>query len=144
MFQHIPIPTDGSELSVKAITHGVDLAKGLGAKITALTVLEPWNPKGDAEMMEGQAHAHEMHVNQRAHTALGIAVDAANEAGVAISMEQVLDAHPYEAIIETAELKGCDLIVMASHGWKGVKGLVLGSETTKVLTHSTIPVIVVR
>lgn len=144
MYKHVLIPTDGSELSEKSIIGGVALAKSLGAKITALTVMEPWSTSGRPVSLERPRQAYEEGARQRAHEYLEVVVKAALDAGVPVSTEQVFNVHPYEAIIETAEAKGCDLILMASHGWRGVKALVLGSETTKVLTHTKIPVLVHR
>jgi nucleotide-binding universal stress UspA family protein len=144
MFKHILIPTDGSELSAKAIHHGVDLAKVLGAKVTAFIVIEPMTTGGRVVMSDGFRESYEKETNQRAHDALGVAMKAALAAGVPVSTAQAFDFHPDESINRVAQDKGCDLIVMASHGWKGVKGVVLGSQTTKVLSHSKIPVLVVR
>lgn len=144
MYRHILIPTDGSELSEKAIRNGVALAKSLGAKITALTVMEPWSTGGRPVALARPRQVYEEGAKERAHLHLELAVQAALEAGVSVSTEQVFSDHPYEAIIATAGEKGCDLILMASHGWRGIKALVLGSETTKVLTHTNIPVLVHR
>ncbi|MFM9849710.1 MAG: universal stress protein [Hyphomicrobiaceae bacterium] len=144
MYKHILIPTDGSELSDVAITNGVALAKALGAKITALTVMEPWSTGGRPVSLERPRELYEERANECAHKYLQRAVKAALGAGVPVSTEQVFNEHPYGAIIETAKAKGCDLILMASHGRRGIKALLLGSETTKVLTHSTIPVLVHR
>lgn len=144
MYKHILIPTDGSELSEKAIRGGVALAKSLGSKITALTVMEPWSTSGRPVSLERPRQAYEEGARQHAHEYLEVVVKTALDAGVPVSTEQVFNVHPYEAIIETADARGCDLILMASHGWRGVKALVLGSETTKVLTHTKIPVLVHR
>ncbi|MFM9849688.1 MAG: universal stress protein [Hyphomicrobiaceae bacterium] len=139
MYRHILIPTDGSVLSEKAIRNGVALAKSLGAKITALTVMEPWSTGGRPVGLERPRQVYEEGANERARQYLEIVVKAALEAGVPVSTEQVFNHHPYEAIIDRASAKGCDLILMASHGWRGLKALVIGSETTKVLTHTKIP-----
>ncbi len=144
MYKHILIPTDGSELSEKAITNGVALAKVLGAEITALTVMEPWSTGGRPVSLERPRQFYEERANECAHKYLQFAVRIATRAGAPINTEQVFNDHPYEAIIEAAKAGGCDLILMASHGRRGIKALVLGSETTKVLTHCTIPVLVHR
>lgn len=144
MYKHILIPTDGSELSEKAIRSGVLLAKSLGAKITALTVMEPWSTGGRPVGLQRPREVYEEGMNDRASRFLEIVVKAAIEAGVPVTTEQTYNEHPYAAIIATADAKGCDLILMASHGWRGLKALVLGSETTKVLTHTKIPVLVHR
>ncbi|MCB1520863.1 MAG: universal stress protein [Hyphomicrobiaceae bacterium] len=144
MFNHILIPTDGSELSLKAVRHGIALAKALGAKVTAMTVQPALadfivegvsitvSPADRAQMTEEFGHR------------LDSALKAAEEQGVHLATVQVEDREPWRAIIATAEAKGADLIVMASHGRRGVSALVLGSETQKLLTHSTVPVLVFR
>jgi len=135
MYEHILIPTDGSDLSNKAIEHGLELAKALGAKITALTVSEPFYVSAFEPSM---AEQYKKHV---AALATKYAASASNVACEAVRVEH---ERPYQAIIDTAKERGCDAIVMASHGRRGVSAIVLGSETVKVLTHSTVPVIVVR
>ncbi len=144
VYKHILIPTDGSELSERAIRNGVVLATSLGARITVLTVMEPWSTGGRPVGLERPRQVYEEGAKERVHRFLEVAVKATLEAGVPVSTEQDFNEHPYEAIIETADAKGCDLILMASHGWRGIKALVLGSETTKVLMHTKIPVLVHR
>ena len=149
MYRHILIPTDGSELSGKAISHGVALAKAVGAKVTFVTVATPLQGLGDkAHMFEGLPEPMRKqaldYLFAHAREALGVACAAAKAAGVPCGAEQVEHRHPYEAIIAVAEKEGCDLVLMASHGRSGASGLLLGSETTKVLTHSKIPVLVCR
>lgn len=144
MYKHILIPTDGSELSEKAIANGVALARPLGAEITALTVMKPWRRGRRPAGLERSRQVYEERANECAHKYLQFAVRLATGAGVAINTEQVFNEYPYEAIIETAKDRGCDLILMASHGRRGIKAIVLGSETTKVLTHCTIPILVHR
>lgn len=141
MYTHILVATDGSELSNMAIEHAVGLAQTLGAKISVITVLEPPNLStfGSSLFNEFKNHAATL-----AQAALNVARDAAKAADVQCELVCVEDANPYRAIIETAATKNCDAIVMASHGRRGVSAIVLGSETVKVLTHSAIPVIVVR
>jgi nucleotide-binding universal stress UspA family protein len=145
MYANILIPTDGSDLATKAVVHGVALAKRLGAKVVALTVVPPFHTlTTDTRMIEdtpGQYHAR---MQKQAAQTLGAVADAARAAGVACETVQVELEHPFQAIIETAESRGCDLIVMASHGRHGISALVLGSETVKVLTHCKIPVLVHR
>ena len=145
MYTNILIPTDGSELSLKAVQHGVALAKRIGARLTALTVLQPFHVlTTDAQMLEDTRAQYEARMREHADKTLEAAAHAAKELGVACELVHVEHEHPYRAIIDTAELKGCDLIVMASHGRRGVAAIVLGSETVKVLTHSKIPVLVHR
>ncbi len=145
MFKHILLPTDGSALSDAAIERGVELAKFIGARVTGICVLPKEYPAyydgeipgGFKEEAEGKSRA-----NARLH--LAALVKLAERVGVAC--DEVVEAaeQPYEAIIRTAEEKGCDLILMASHGKRGIQALLLGSETQKVLTHSKIPVLVYR
>ena len=145
MYKSILIPTDGSELAAKAVEHGVLLAKGIGAKITALTVSEPFHLLSVApRQIEYTRNEYKKHVDAVAEKALGIVSAAANQAGVACETLHVEHEHIYQAIIDAAASKGCDLIAMASHGRHGVSAVVLGSETVKVLTHSKIPVLVYR
>ena len=145
MYKHILIPTDGSELSRRAITDGIALAKAIGAKITGLTVIAPPTSFGVGEFgsvtdPSGYDQAMAISANQT----LSVVTDLATKAQVSADTIQVNNNEPWRAIIETAVARGCDLIVMASHGRRGVEGLLLGSETVKVLTHSKIPVLVNR
>ena len=145
MYTNILIPTDGSELAGKAIQHGIALAKRIGAKATALTVSPPFHTfTTDAQMIEDTPDQYKVRMYKQAQKTLGAATDAAQAAGIACETIQVEHEHPYRAIIDTAESKDCDLIVMASHGRHGISAIDLGSETVKVLTHSKIPVLVHR
>jgi len=140
MYTHILIPTDGSELAGKGVQHGVALAKLIGAKITILTVLPPDMITADREVDEIRKASKQKHAEE----VLGTVATQTQTAGVACETIQVEHEHPYQAIINTADSKGCDLIVMASHGRRGISAIVLGSETVKVLTHCKIPVLVYR
>jgi nucleotide-binding universal stress UspA family protein len=133
MFKHILIPTDGSQLAREAIPHGLALAKALGAKVTGITVTVP-----------SQVFAAAGHTTAFAENYLGEVKNAAAAAGVSCSVIHAEHEQPYQAIIDAAKKHDCDLIVMASHGRRGVSALMLGSETVKVLTHCTIPVLVYR
>jgi nucleotide-binding universal stress UspA family protein len=145
MYTNILIPTDGSDLSGKAVHHGIALAGRIGAKVIALTVLLPFHIfTTDTQMLEDTPAQYKARVQEHAEETLGAVAQAAQGAGVACEMVRVEHEHPYQAIIDTAESKGCDLIVMASHGRRGISAIVLGSETVKVLTHSKIPVLVHR
>lgn len=145
MYKNILIPTDGSDLAGKAVQHGVTLAKKLGAKITVLTVWEPFHVfTFNARSVEDTPEEYKRGMQKLAAKTLDAASSLAGAAGVPCDTIQVEHEHPYQAIIETARSKGCDLIVMASHGRRGVSAIVLGSETVKVLTHSKIPVLVHR
>jgi nucleotide-binding universal stress UspA family protein len=145
MYTNILIPTDGSELAGKAVQHGIALAKRIGAKVTVLTVLPPFHVfTTDAQMIEDTPALYKARMQEHAEEILGTVARAAQAASVACEMVHVEHEHPYQAIIDTAESKGCDLIVMASHGRHGISAIILGSETLKVLTHSKIPVLVHR
>ena len=145
MYKNILIPTDGSALAAKAVDHGIALAKWIGAKATVLTVLPPFHTfTTDTQMLEDTPARYKARMQDHAENTLGAVAHAAQAAGVACETVHVEHEHPYRAIIDTAAAKGCDLIVMASHGRHGISAIVLGSETVKVLTHSTIPVLVHR
>jgi nucleotide-binding universal stress UspA family protein len=145
MYTNILIPTDGSEHARKAVRHGIALAKRIGAKATALTVLQPFHTfTADTQMLEDTPAQYKARMREHAEKTLGAIAREAQASGVACETVHVEHEHPYQAIIETAGSKGCDLIVMASHGRHGISAVVLGSETVKVLTHSKIPVLVYR
>ena len=144
MYTSILIPTDGSELAGKAVQHGIALAKQISAKVTALTVVPPFHTlTTDARMIEDTPAQYKARMHKQAEKTLA-AVSCAKSEGVACETIQVEHEHPYQAIIDTATSKACDLIVMASHGRHGVSAIILGSETVKVLTHCKIPVLVYR
>ncbi|HWK66013.1 MAG TPA: universal stress protein [Rhizobiaceae bacterium] len=150
MYNHILIPTDGSELAEKGVEHGLSLAKDLGARVTAVTVTERfplyanaglaggWVP-GPEEMARYDAGQKEM-----AEEVLKAVEAKAKKLGVAVETVHVPEAYPAEAIVETARARDCSLIVMASHGRRGLRRLVLGSQTSEVLTTSPVPVLIVR
>lgn len=145
MFTHILIPTDGSQLSQAAIQQGIKFAKDAHAKVTGFHVMPQFHAfTYKTELLE-ETKGHFAKEN-RAHAEqyLGVIEKAAKEAGVVCDTAYVTHDHPHEAIIEAAEKNGCDLIFMASHGRRGVQGVLIGSETQKVLTHSKIPVLVYR
>ena len=145
MFKHILLPTDGSDLSRKAVLYGVRLAKECKSRVTGLTLIEPYHVAAmDAVLVsidEGEYEAESRRMAERALEQVSMAADAA---GVPCDTIHEVHEQPYRAIIDAAHAKACDLIVMASHGRRGVAALLLGSETVKVLTHSTIPVLVYR
>jgi nucleotide-binding universal stress UspA family protein len=145
MFKHLLIPTDGSDLSRKALLYGVQLAKESNARVTALTVRPPY-VIGSMDMIGvvGSQDEFEAETQRYADYALTQAKMAGEAAGVRIDAVQDVGDQPYRAIIECAKANDCDLIVMASHGRRGVSALLLGSETVKVLTHSNVPVLVYR
>ena len=147
MFKHILVPTDGSALSTDTVKKAVDFARETGAKITFFyskpdypvafygegALIDPTTPEKFAEMAEKQSQ-------EIFAAAQGLAAGA----GVACAATTATSDVPYEAIIDAATTNGCDLIFMASHGRRGLSGLLLGSETQKVLTHSKVPVLVYR
>lgn len=144
MYKHILIATDGSELASKAVSTGLALAKQLNAKATALTATEPWT----AMMMGEPAIAfpiaeYEKAAAENAARILAEVSGSAKKLGLACETVHVMN-FPAEAIIETAKARGCDLIVMASHGRRGLARALLGSQATNVLTHSTVPVLICR
>ena len=144
MFQRILIPTDGSELTAKAVDTAVRLAKSIGARLYTISVKEPFPYSAISEMQP--TPPQEFFDAQERIAAKRIqGVRAACEAGGVPCEAHTIEAlHPWEAIIEHAKRMECDLLVMASHGRRSVTALLLGSETQKVLTHSKIPVLVVR
>ena len=145
MYKNVLIPTDGSDLAGKAVQHGIELAKYLGAKVTLLTVTMPYHIFTlETRMVEDTPVEYTRHVQADAAKSLASAANTAKAAGVACDTVQMEHEHPYQAIIDTAKSKSCDLIVMASHGRRGIAAMVLGSVTVKVLTHSRIPVLVHR
>ena len=145
MHRHILIPTDGSELSMNAIDYGTALAKSVNAKVTVLTVSPPFNTFAvEFDMITDTREQYEKRMATLSEKYLKAAKEVAATAGVSCETMHIERDQPYLAIIETAARKSCDLIVMASHGRRGVSAIVPGSETVKVLTHSTVPVLVVR
>jgi len=145
MYTHILIPTDGSALSLAAVEYGIALAKSVGAKVTVLTVSTPFHTFAvEPVMVTDTPEQYARQVAVLAKKYLDAAQEVALAAGVNCETEHVEHDHPYLAIIDAAAKKSCDLIVMASHGRRGISAIVLGSETNKVLTHSSIPVLVVR
>lgn len=149
MYKHILVPTDGSELSEKAIRHGVSLAKALGARITFVSVRHPFHVlRGQPQMViympdEYRQYVHD-YVTAESSKRLTAAKSIAENDDVSCEIVDVEHDCVYEGILQTAADRNCDLIVMASHGRTGISAVVLGSETLKVLTHSKLPVLVCR
>jgi nucleotide-binding universal stress UspA family protein len=145
MYKRILLPTDGTEFCERAIRHGVELAKLVNATLVGVTVTQPLHsavprsfiPKN----LAGIIHSETVKL---ADEKLSTVQKIGQAAGVPVELVCQSNDHPWEGIVQTAKEKQCDLIVMASHGRRGLSGVVLGSETHKVLTHSTIPVLVVR
>jgi nucleotide-binding universal stress UspA family protein len=145
MFKHILVPADGSKLSTRGVKAGVKLAKALGARITALHVIPPYVlAYGDAAFYVPSAGEHKRACERTAKKVLAEVESEARKAGVACASVSVTDPQPWGGILRVAHTKRCDAIVMASHGRSGLGGLLLGSETQRVLAHSKIPVLVTR
>ncbi|HEY9530534.1 MAG TPA: universal stress protein [Burkholderiales bacterium] len=148
MFKHILIPTDGSKLAVKGIKAGVKLAKALGAKVTGVYVVLPYVPPvyGEAAAYYAGYSPKEYKdmVEKAARKALAVVEIEAKVAGVPCATRIVADTPPWAGIVKAAHQRKCDAIVIASHGRGGVGGLILGSETQRVLAHSKVPVVVIR
>jgi nucleotide-binding universal stress UspA family protein len=148
MFKHLLIPTDGSELSEAAIQAGVQFAKSINAKVTGFHAMPKFHtlvygPDGVTDKRQ-DFEDFEKDWKARADRFLAVIMRAAKAADVPCEIALQTSDQPYEAIIATAKEKGCDLILMASNGRRGVQAFLLGSETQKVLTHSKIPVLVLR
>jgi nucleotide-binding universal stress UspA family protein len=149
VYKHILIPTDGSPLAARGARAGVKLARALGAKVTALHVAMPYGPAtyGDAAAFYYSGPSpkeHKRFSEEAAKKALAPIQTGARKAGVACGVLVVFDWKPWEGILQAARSRKCDCIVMASHGRGGLGGVFLGSETQRVLAHSTIPVLVIR
>jgi nucleotide-binding universal stress UspA family protein len=147
MYKHILIPTDGSELSEKAIEAGIQFARGMGARVTGFTAVPEYKLPSEIELMSRHGvslEQYERDARLQAEVALQRIADLAKAAGVDYDAEFVQSDHPHEAIVRAAEKHGCDLIFMASHGRRGISALLHGSQTQGVLTHSTIPTLVYR
>ena len=144
MFKRILVPTDGSDITVKAMNTAITLAKSVGAQVYAISVKEPFPYSAISEMQPTPPQEFFDAQERIAAARVKSVSDACAAAGVTCQAHTVEALHPWEAIIDHAKRMGCDLLVMASHGRRGVAALLLGSETQKVLTHSTVPVLVVR
>lgn len=144
MMKNILLPTDGTEFCDKAVKYGVALAKTVGAKVTGVTVMSPVRQSMQVGLSDPVRKEIAVQRSNHEKLALASVIAAAQDAGVPFDTVSVEDEHVYRGILDTAQDKGCDLIVMASHGRRGVAALMLGSETQKVIVHSTIPVLVCR
>lgn len=145
MYKNILIATDGSELAHKAVEQGFALAKAVGAKVTVVTVTEPWTAVVPGEMgMAFPVDEYEKGAAENASSILATVQREAEASGVACETVHVSDQYPAEGIIASAKAQGCDLIVMASHGRRGISRLLIGSQANQVVVHSTVPVLVVR
>jgi nucleotide-binding universal stress UspA family protein len=144
MYKRILFPTDGSDITAKALQSALSLAKLCGAEIQALAVMDPFPYSAISEMQPVPPQEFFDAQMRVAQARIKLVTDAASAAGVPCKGHTVEAMHPWEAILDHGKAQGCDLVVMASHGRRGVSALLLGSETQKVLTHSTLPVLVVR
>lgn len=147
MYKNILIPTDGSASSRAAIAAGVKLAKALGARVTGFFAAPAATPLVYQGIMPVRYMTPEEHaalIEKTAAKYLGVIEKAARQAGVECKCIHVTDEYPADAILRVAKKEKCDLIFMASHGRRGIGGVLLGSETQKVLTHSKVPVLVHR
>ncbi len=144
MFTSILIPTDGSEKAVIAASKAVELAKEQGAKLTAVVVIDPFPYIGLGEASAFGLQAYLSEAQAMATQSLDGVRAMAEAAGVPFMAETIERSAVFEGILDAATEQGCDLIVMGSHGRSGVKALILGSETQKVLTYSRIPVLVIK
>jgi nucleotide-binding universal stress UspA family protein len=145
MFKTLLIAIDGSELSELAQSHGLELAKTFGSKVFLVHVTPPWSSLvvGDAVVMYPPAD-FETSMNKAAQNLLKKAAEKFAAAGIPVEMIHTSDPQAHKAIVETAKNKGCDLIVMGSHGRHGLAGLMLGSVATKTVTHAHVPVLICR
>jgi nucleotide-binding universal stress UspA family protein len=144
MYRNILVPTDGSDITTHAVQTAVNLAKIVGAKLTVISAKEPFPYSAISEMQPVPPQEFYDAQERIAATRVKAAVEAAAAAGVECTPLTVEALHPWEAILDQAKAQGCDLIVMASHGRRGMSALLLGSETQKVLTHCQVPVLVVK
>ena len=148
MYKHILVATDGSELALKGLEHGLALAKSLDAKITILTVSEPLHPEAARQaQLAGVGNAatrYDQQIDSLMKERFALIKDRAKEYDIKVNLTHEIDDSPAEAIVRTAKLSECDLIVMSSHGRRGVQKLLLGSQTSEVLVKTPVPVLVIR
>jgi len=144
MFKHILIATDGSELAERAAAQGLELGKLLGASVTAVMVTEPWSAMITGATAQTFYEQYTKASADDAARALAAISELAKTAGLTCATTHVKDQYPAEGIIATCKDRGCDLVVMGSHGRRGLARLFLGSEAAKVLTLSTVPVLICR
>jgi nucleotide-binding universal stress UspA family protein len=145
MYKHILVPTDGSPQSASAITGAVELAKAIGAKVTGIFAAPPATPifyRDNLPAGFGTMEDHKRIIEDSAVRYLAVIEEAAKKAAVPCEVITVISDYPADTILETAAKRGCDLIVMATHGRRGISGVLLGSETQRVVTHAKIPVLV--
>lgn len=148
MYKHIMLPVDGSKLSLRAVDECLVFAKSIGAKVTVLNVVPHFNMRVtvgfSSDVVKTLEKTREAEYKKAGERMIAELRAQAKAAGVACEGLVVIGDSPYEEIIAHAEKRGCDLIMMASHGRRGLDAVLIGSETVKVLTHTRIPVLVVR
>jgi nucleotide-binding universal stress UspA family protein len=143
MFKHILLPIDGSELSMRAATQAIELARLCKAKVCALHVIPPFQTIAYmGAILAATEYAYNDEARANGERYLADVKAKAEAAGVPCEGEAVFGDQPFDIIVDTAARKQCDLIVMGSHGWRGMTRLLLGSETQKVLLRSDVPVLV--
>lgn len=145
MYKHILIASDGSELAQRAVEQGLQVAKAVGAKVTAVTVTEPWTAAVSGEWAVAfPVEEYEKASAANAAKVLAGVQETAARLGVECDGVHVKDQYAAEGIVEEAKARGCDLIVMASHGRRGIAKFVLGSQATRVLAHTNVPLLICR
>ncbi len=144
MFNHILLSTDGSELSEKALPYAIELAKKFGSRITVASVIDLYPYIGAIEVMPVGMDQWQEEVRKQANTALRRMSDQLGAAGLSCDTLVEEDPQAWRGLLAVAEKRGCDTIVIASHGRGGVSSAMLGSQTARVLSHSKLPVVVVR
>lgn len=145
MFKHILLPTDGSEVSLHGVKLGLELARSCGASVYALHVIPPFHTfTYVTEMLAATEATYMAGAVERAERYLTEVRDLAQKAGIPCEGGHVVSDMPSDWIVQEAQNRHCDLIVMASHGWRGITKLLLGSETQRVLQTSPVPVLVCR
>ena len=148
MYKNILIATDGSELASKGVSHGLALAEKLGAKVTFLSVVEPLVPEAIQAAISGGIEdpvgGYDLQIDASMKKRYAALEQEAAQYGITVDMLHEIDKSPAEAIVRVAEMNAYDLIVMASHGRRGIRKALLGSQTAEVLVHTSIPVLVIR
>ncbi len=144
MFKRILVPTDGSDITSKAVSTAIGLARAGGAQLMTISVKEPFPYSAISEMQPVPPQEFYDAQERIAAERVQAVVAAAKAEGLECSAHTVEALHPWEAILDHAKAQQCDLIVMASHGRRGVAALLLGSETQRVLIHSKLPVLIVK
>ena len=144
MYKHILVPTDGSKRSARGVREAIRLAKSLRARITGVHVASPFVGAAYAEAATSYRNEYKATIARETGKILASVESAARAAGVPCRTKLVIEAHPWQGIVQAARRSRCDAIVMASHGRGSIGGLILGSEATRVLSHSRVPVLIVR